>query len=140
MGQALTKIIGCRTSRIVSVICNKKGEQKSVVESPQKWMTDDNPSKVKTCSNERCTNNALKGGLCQRHCADFVCKQSSATDCTKQAVNGGVCQRHGGTVNKKPCSHEGCANNAQEGGVCVRHGAKVKSYNHEGCTKNVQQG
>ena len=56
-------------------------------------------NKAKTCSHERCTNNAQSGGVCIRHGAKVRC-----------------CSR-------KTCSHEGCHKQARKGGVCVGHGA-----------------
>ena len=60
--------------------------------------------------------------MCVRHGAKL--KRCSSEGCTNQAVNGGVCVKHGAKV--KQCSSEGCTKNAQKGGLCRKHGAKEK--------------
>ena len=50
-------------------------------------------------------------------------KLCSNEGCSTQAKKGGVCFRHGAKV--KLCSIEGCTNYVQRNGVCIRHGAKV---------------
>ena len=92
--------------------------------------------KKKRCSEEGCTNEAKKGGVCIRHGAKV--KLCSSEGCTNNAQKGGVCIKHGAQV--KLCSSEGCTNNAKKGGVCIKHGAKSKLCSSEGCTNNAQKG
>ena len=58
--------------------------------------------------------------------------------CTKQARKAGLCWMHG---MKQQCAHEGCTNAAVKGGVCVPHGAKFSYSicSREGCTKYAQE-
>merc|ERR1712194_301586 len=87
--------------------------------------------KRKVCSEDGCTKNAQKGGVCIKHGAKV--KRCSHYDCTKQVQQGGVCIEHGAKV--KRCSHDGCSKFTKGGGVCIKHGAKVKRCSHGGCTK-----
>jgi len=79
--------------------------------------------KIKLCSIEGCTNQAIKGGVCKRHGAKA--KRCNIEGCTNHAIKGGVCIRHGAKL--KRCSSEGCTNQAVKGGVCRRHGANRNS-------------
>jgi hypothetical protein len=56
-----------------------------------------------------------------KHGAKLKHNRCSNEGCTNQAQKGGVCIRHGAKV--KRCSSEGCMNNSLKGGVCRRHGA-----------------
>jgi len=86
-------------------------------------------AKVKLCSKEGCSNNALKGGMCWSHGGKPKC---SASKCTNFALIGGVCWSHGA---KPKCSDPECNNLALDRGVCWRHGAKhkVKLCRSDGC-------
>ena len=66
-------------------------------------------------SNEK----AQRGGLRRRPSAKVTRKLCSNEGCTSQARKGGVCWRHGA---KKKCNIEGCTSYAKKGGVCWRHG------------------
>jgi hypothetical protein len=46
-------------------------------------------------------------------------RRCSSEGCSNQAVKGGVCMRHGAKT--KRCSHEGCTNRAVKEGMCRRH-------------------
>ena len=80
--------------------------------------------KVKTCSQEGCTNQVVKGGVCVRHGAEV--KTCSHEGCTNNVQNGGVCVKHGATVKKYTCryEYEECTNMVVKGGVCWKHGTK----------------
>lgn len=68
-------------------------------------------------------------------------KICSANDCSNQARKGGVCEKHGATVRKrKICTVEGCKTRAVNGGVCIKHGAKVKQCKKENCNNNALKG
>ena len=93
-------------------------------------------AKEKLCSNEGCTNQARKGGVCSRHGAKR--KLCSHEGCTNIVQKGGVCTKHG--AKRTFCSNEGCTKYAQRGGVCCRHGARLLKCSREGCTNNAQKG
>ena len=82
-----------------------------------------------TCSNDGCTNQAQKGGVCAAHGKKYTCNHEG---CTNWAKRGGFCQRHG---EKITCSAEGCSNVAFNGDVCVRHREKITyaRCSHKGC-------
>ena len=64
-------------------------------------------------------------------------KNCSQGRCGNKVVQGGVCVRHGAIVKRKKCSQGGCGNIVVQGGVCVWHGAIVKRCSQDGCDNHV---
>ena len=95
--------------------------------------------KPKLCKIENCTNQSKRGGVCVRHGAVHIrCK---AEGCTNKAMRKGVCRRHGAKPTAQQlCTHEGCTNEAKRKGVCSKHGATRKRCSVEGCDTEARQG
>eukprot|EP00984_Skeletonema_dohrnii_P012413 scaffold5035_cov88-Skeletonema_dohrnii-CCMP3373.AAC.2 len=91
---------------------------------PRSGSDEDGPPRKKPkyyCSNENCTNQVVKGGVCLSHGAELP--KCSHEDCTKYARKGGVCCSHGAVDVRRRCSHEDCTKYARKGGVCSSHKA-----------------
>jgi hypothetical protein len=69
-------------------------------------------AKVKRCSCNGCTNQALKGGVCIRHGTKI--KRCSSHECTKFAQNGGLCYRHGTKIKKAAKRKRGTSQKSDE--------------------------
>ena len=116
--------------------CTSKRKRKLLEQDPSQKVVVNKKQYKKECSADGCTNQAQRGGVCQRHGAKK--RRCRIEGCTNHIQKGGVCKRHGAQV--KQCSSEGCTNQAKKGGVCKRHGAKAKQCNSAGCTKIVVRG
>lgn len=114
------------------------------------------------CSNEDCTNKVVKWGVCWRHgakdmkknsnekVAEFDSKTCSHDGCTNLTEQDALCFRHGAknatcshdgyrfAEQRNICIHKGCPNHAQRGGVCIRHGAnQIEGYPSHFSTNNT---
>ena len=82
-------------------------------------------------------------GHCQHLFTTSSPNGTGGTRCTNLAIKAGLCYRHGAKSLLPPrptCKIPNCTNQVQRGGVCCKHGAKVKSCRYENCTKNAVRG